>query len=434
MVRPDSHRLASRLAVSRPVLAWLCLSVCLVGTASAHHGFGNFDTSKEQTLKGTLTGLDFVNPHSYVYFSVVGGDGAKTPYRCEMRAATVLKRSGWSPDMFKPGELITITGAPDRFDPHSCYVNTILFADGTSADRYAQLSKPAQPAAAASARPARLPSGEPNISGDWAPEQVVMTDPRGKSGALVPVSQVGNYKPGERPAPPPGGGFGRARVDYTAAGKEAADKFRNFSPEDNPRMRCETTSVLFDWTFDGPVDRITQSGDTITLQYGQYGFTRTIHMNAEHPAKIEPSRAGHSTGRWDNDVLVVETIGFAPGVLNPPITNSAQLHVVERFAFDASTMKITRSYTATDPVIFNGDYTGSDTIGVADVPYAPDACKELTDHSHTPAPPPGAPGAPGAPAAGAAAAPAVAAAPNGAVPEKPAAPAKSWWKFWEWWN
>jgi hypothetical protein len=419
-LRPVAHR-----AVSRPlsIAVCLCLSASFARTASAHHGFGNFDTNKEITLKGSVTGLDFVNPHAYVYFSVVGDDGAKTPYRCEMRAATVLRRSGWSPEMFKPGDPITITGAPDRFDAHSCYVNTILFADGTSADRYAQLTKPAQPASAPAAggRPARLPSGEPNISGDWAPEQVVMTDPKGKSGALVPVSQVGNYKPGERPAPPPGGGgFGRARVDYTAAGKEAADKFRNFSPEDNPRMRCETTSILFDWTFDGPVNRITQRGDTITLQYGQYGFTRTIHMNSAHPAKIEPSRAGHSTGRWENDVLVVDTVGFAPGVLNPPITNSGELHVIERFAFDPSAMKITRSYTATDPVIFNGEYTGSDTIGVADVPYSPDACKELTDHSHTPVAPARAAGAARAPVAP----PGAAGAPNGAAPEKPAAPAK----------
>jgi hypothetical protein len=440
MVRPDPLRLASRTAVrSASIFASLFVSVALVGTASAHHGFGNFDTNKEVTLKGTLTGLDFVNPHSYVYLSVVGDGGAKTPYRCEMRAATVLRRSGWSPDMFKPGEPITITGAPDRFDAHSCYVNTILFADGTSADRYAQLTKPAQPAGAG-ARPARVPSGEPNISGDWAPEQVVMTDPRGKSGALVPVSQVGNYKPGEQPTPPPGGGFGRPRVDYTAVGKDAADKFRNFSQEDNPRMRCETTSILFDWTFDGPVDRITQSGDTTTLQYGQLGFTRTIHMNAAHPAKIEPSRAGHSTGRWEDDVLVVDTVGFAPGVLNPPITNSDQLHVIERFSFDPSAMKITRSYTATDPVIFNGEYTGSDTIGVADVPYAPDTCNELTDHSHTPVAPAGAAAAPPPGVAGTAAAPSVApaspaAAPSSSAPaEKSPAPAKSWWKFWEWWN
>ena len=62
-------------------------------------------------------------------------------------------------------------GAPDRFDVNSCYVHTVVFADGTTADRYAQLSKPAATAAPAAPRAARLPSGEPNITGDWAPEQ-----------------------------------------------------------------------------------------------------------------------------------------------------------------------------------------------------------------------------------------------------------------------
>jgi hypothetical protein len=151
---------------------------------------------------------------------------------------------------------------------------------------------------------------------------------------------------------------------------------------------------------------------------------------------MEPSRAGHSTGRWENDVLVVDTVGFAPGVLNPPIMNSAQLHVIERFELDATAVKIKRSYTATDPAIYNGEYTGSDTIAVADLPYAPDKCAELTDHSHTPAPPPGAapPQVAGAAAApNAAAAGSATAAPRNADAEKPAQP-KSWWKFWEWWN
>ncbi len=58
--------------------------------------------------------------------------------------------------------------------------------------------------------------------------------------------------------------------------------------------------------------------------------------------------------------------------------NSEQLHVVERFALDPDKMTITRSYTADDPVNFTDQFTGSDTIGVADLPYAPDTCKELT--------------------------------------------------------
>ena len=41
--------------------------------------------------------------------------------------------------------------------------------------------------------------------------------------------------------------------------------------KNNPRMRCETTSIIFDWAFDGPVNRITQNRDTIVLQYGSSG-------------------------------------------------------------------------------------------------------------------------------------------------------------------
>ena len=258
----------------RSALALAAAGLSLTSVAIAHHGFGNFDTKSEVALEGTITGIDFVNPHAYVYFDAVAAEGAKTPHRCEMRAATVLRRSGWSAGMFKAGESIKITGAPDRFDPKSCYINTVVFADGTTADRYAQLTKPATAGAqAAAARAARLPTGEPNLNGDWAPEQLVMTDPRGRAGALVPVSKVGEFKPGDGPtpgAPPPGAPppaanglppganssppganapagatrpppFG-PRVTFTEAGKKAADAFHNFSPE-NPRMRCETTST-----------------------------------------------------------------------------------------------------------------------------------------------------------------------------------------------
>jgi hypothetical protein len=405
----------------RGTLGVAAAGLWLANAALAHHGFGNFDLKREVTWDGIVTRVDFVNPHAYVYFDVPAADGTSVPHRCEMRAAGVLRRSGWSPEMFKPGEPIKITGAPDRYDANSCYVNTIAFADGTTADRYAQLSRPSAPPAPATSRAARLPSGEPNLGGDWAPEQLVMTDPQGRQGALVPVSQAGQYQPGERPVrngPPPS----RQRVTYTEAGKKAADAFRNFSP-DNPRMRCETTSILFDWTFDGPVNRITQTRDTITLQYGQLGFTRTIHMNMkEHPASIEPSRAGHSIGHWENDELVVDTVGFAPGVLSPPIMNSDRLHVVERFVLDPEKITITRSYTAEDPVIFTDHFAGSDTIGVADLPYSPDPCKELTfeDYSKDGV----------APDRAAANAPASAAAAPAAEP----ATQKSWWKFWEWFN
>jgi hypothetical protein len=127
------------------------------------------------------------------------------------------------------------------------------------------------------------------------------------------------------------------------------------------------------------VNRITQNKDTIVFEYGQMGLKRTIYMNLkEHPANTKPTRAGHSIGRWENDVLVVDTVGFLPGVLSAPVRHSDKLHIVERFSLDPNTMKVTRSYTANDPVYLKGQYAGSDILQVADAPYDPGKCKDTS--------------------------------------------------------
>ncbi|MNC85645.1 hypothetical protein D3C83_12550 [compost metagenome] len=193
----------------------------------------------------------------------------------------------------------------------------------------------------------------------------------------MPLSQVEQFKPGDRP----NGGFGAPNgaprpYEFTEAGKKASESFNNFT-RDNPRMRCETTSILFDWTFDGPVNRITQNRDTIVIEYGQLNLRRTVYMNMKtHPANVRPSRAGHSIGRWDGDTLVVDTVGFLPGFISTPVRHSDKLHVVERFTLDPQTMRLTRQYEAEDPVYLKGKYTGQDMVQPADAPYAKDECKE----------------------------------------------------------
>ena len=357
--------------------------------AFAHHGGFEYDLTKTVEFKGKLTSVELINPHSWIYFDVTEPDGKVSHHRCEMRSVHVLRRSGWTKERFPVGQQVTIEASPNRTDPASCYLQTILAADGTRMDRYGQYIKSTTggleevrgPIVAAKLdRPLRRPSGEPNITGDWAPVQLVMVNPKGTGGGLVPLDQLPEYRPGERPA----GGRGRAApsgprlyggTELTPAGEKIATAFKR---EDNPRFRCETTSIVFDWTFDGPVDRITQTKDTITLEYGQFGLKRTVFMNLkEHPRNLKPTRAGHSIGHWDGDTLVVDTVGFLPGYLNTPVPNSDQLHVVERFALDPKKWALTRTYSAEDPVYLKGKYTGADTILVADAPYNPGKCKEL---------------------------------------------------------
>jgi len=345
--------------------------------ALAHHGFGLFDRSKPVTLTGRITRIDFVNPHSYLYFDSTGADGKPLAMRCEMRAATLLRRSGWSPEMFAAGATVTVYGFAHRQDPASCYLEDVTIGNAPKHNRNDQFETTKVDV---SKRPKRLPTGEPNITGDWAQEQYVIAVPPGGGGGLVPKSMVADVAAGKiamKDIPP--SGWGARPVTYTARGKAEADAFQMWSPQDNPRLRCRPTSILMDWVFDGAVNRITQEKDRIVVNYGLYSFERVIHMNVkEHPASSTPSYAGHSIGRWEGDVLVVDTVGFEPGVIAPPLRNSDKLHIVERFKLDPLKWALTREYVAEDPVYFTDKYAGSDTVLVADVPYEPHPCNELT--------------------------------------------------------
>ena len=347
-------------------------------TVLAHHGFGRFDRSQEMEFTGTITDIDFVNPHAYLHFDADQADGNTIAMRCEMRAATLLRRSGWSAEMFTIGAEATVYGFGHRDDPASCYLEDITIGDAPGFNRNDQFdhSSSADP----SDRPTRLSSGELNISGDWAQEQyVIAVPPDGARGGLVPKSMIEAIESGELTmADVPPSGWGPRPVTLTARGQAEADAFEMWSTEDNPRLRCEPTSILFDWLFDGAVNRITQQADRIVVNYGLYSFERVIHMNMdEHPADVEPSYSGHSIGRWEGDVLVVDTIGFEPGVIAPPVRHSDQLHVVERYSLDTGTMQLRRDYVAEDPVYFADQYVGFDIVLPSDVQYVAHPCDEL---------------------------------------------------------
>jgi hypothetical protein len=376
----------------------VCAAFLRPQAALAHHGGAEYDLGKTVEFKAKLTKVDLINPHAWLYFDVTEKDGKVSHHRCEMRSVHVLRRSGWTKELFPVGQQITIEASPNRTDPASCYLQTILTADGTRMDRYGQYVKAPQggvqevrgPIVAPKInRPLRRSTGEPNIAGDWAPIQQVMVNARGTGGGLVALNTLDQYKNDQYKSGEPakagavkGKGTGAPKgprlyggTELTEAGEKAAADFKR---EDTPRFKCETTSIVFDWNFDGPVDRITQNKDTIVLEYGQFGLKRTIYMNQkEHPNNIKASRAGHSIGHWEGDTLMVDTLGFSPGFLNTPVRNSDKLHVVERFSLDPDKMALTRNYSAEDPVYLKGKYTGSDTIFIADAPFNPGKCKEL---------------------------------------------------------
>ena len=338
------------------------------GPVMAHHGIAaQFDTSTTFDIAGVVTDLEFVNPHAYVYFDVTEDSGEVVPWRCELRAATVLRRSGWSEEMFSPGTEIAVVGSPDRRDPQTCYLVNVTFANGVTVERYAQLTPEDLAGDYASERPDRLAGGDPNIAGDWASPQRLLL------GANV-------FGAGSGPQAPNAMGMGMgASVQPTEFGAAAV---ADYQWEDNPRFQCMAVNIFDDWTFDQHVNRIVQEDERITLTYGFMDIVRVIHLDAdEHPADIEPSRAGYSIGRWEGDELVVETTGFAPGYLETrnAVMHGSEMYVVERFSYDHEAGALSRTWTAEDPEYFNGSYTGEDTVEIADIPFESYNCSDLTN-------------------------------------------------------
>ena len=98
------------------VRAIAVVALCLAPLgASAHHSFAvYFDADKEVTITGKVTAFRFTNPHGTIVLDVAGPQGKVTEWRAETNAPVVLVRRGWTRDIVKPGETITIEGWPSR--------------------------------------------------------------------------------------------------------------------------------------------------------------------------------------------------------------------------------------------------------------------------------------------------------------------------------
>jgi hypothetical protein len=372
--------------MSHKIVRSTIFAATLVGLAApalAHHSFGQFDMSVPKHWSGTLIEMHLINPHSYMEIDAVDDTGKKSRIRCEMRAAALLRRSGWSNDMFKVGMHVEIDGHPHRTDPNACYTENVKLGDAPMLNRNDQFETKALDT---SKRPLRTADGQPNISGDWAVEQLVLTvPPSGGNGSMIPKSQSPAFAAGKitlqqvQATQPP-----RPKVVYTEQGQKAADSFDRLSPKDNPWFNCKPTSFIRDWTSDWPINRFEQktaaNGEkVIDITYGLYNFERRIHVGmTKHPDRITPSYAGHSIGRWEGNTLEVDTVGFAAGVLSPPTRSSEKMHIVERFTLDPQKFSLRRDYSVTDPVYLAAAYESYDIMYLSEVPFQKQPCKDMT--------------------------------------------------------
>ena len=116
-------------------LSLIVAAVLIVAAAVpvfAHHSFAaEYDSSKPTTLTGSVTKLEWINPHARIYIDVKGSDGKVTNWEIELGAPAMLIRNGWTKNSLKAGETITVTGSLAKDGSNLANARSVTMADGT---------------------------------------------------------------------------------------------------------------------------------------------------------------------------------------------------------------------------------------------------------------------------------------------------------------
>jgi hypothetical protein len=115
---------AGRLAIAAGVLM-LALPV------RAHHSFAaQYDSNKPVTLNGSVTKLEWMNPHIYFYMDVKDAASGVVKWAVEGGAPNTLYRAGWRRDSLKVGDVVTVEGYLARDGTKLANMATVQLADG----------------------------------------------------------------------------------------------------------------------------------------------------------------------------------------------------------------------------------------------------------------------------------------------------------------
>ena len=129
----------------RCVLATALVVLLWVGSIRAHHAFAaEYDARKPITMSGSVTKVEWTNPHVRFRMNVKDETGKITEWEFTMGAANGLLRRGWRTAMLKPDDAVTVDGYLARDGSHLANARVVTLSDGRKMSGGTMPDAPAQ--------------------------------------------------------------------------------------------------------------------------------------------------------------------------------------------------------------------------------------------------------------------------------------------------
>jgi hypothetical protein len=114
------------------ILMMTAMGVLATAPAWAHHSFAaEYDSAQLITLKGTISKVEWTNPHIYVYLDVKDATGKVATWALEGYPPNTLKRTGFSRELLKIGDEITATAYKSKDGSNTGAGREFTFSDGS---------------------------------------------------------------------------------------------------------------------------------------------------------------------------------------------------------------------------------------------------------------------------------------------------------------
>ncbi len=288
----------------------LCGLICL--SSVAHHSPAIYDRDREVVLEGVVSSFDWTYPHVYIFVDTEDNSGELTRWQIEGDDPRTMSRAGWTATTIAVGDQVILRGNPQR----------------NTERRHALMVSLTTPGGATLA-PELLDTPEPTV---------VATD-------IFSIWEPTRFD-----------------EDYFNAGsptEKGAAAQAEYTEEDNPESQCIPPAPPL--TFGVGLTRLSMQGERLLIRTEEFEIERIVYMDGRgHPVNGERTLQGHSVGRWEGDVLVIDTALFSDNIdgslFGTP--SGAQKRLVERLQLTEDGTQLSVAFVLEDPEYLQEPATG----------------------------------------------------------------------------